>query len=1068
MSTRSGSKLAVGSVLAITLSLGPLLAAAAPIPEVVYPDFCNGLSNGTNNPAADLSSSVAFFSGTWGAYAPPGSGMTPAVPKAADLGLELVSSAFGEMFAPRPSEKDLDRLVIEAQRLLYPQFPPGTTSRDQVEASATAFRYKYLLYTRSADKIRVDLARFNSWYGVAERNKAVDAIAILRRVLQQDPVSPEGRNTLLDAYYDLAVAEVQSIKMSQGTLAEYRLGFKLPPPGGFVIDEEIALHKAMTQQYEFVLAKYGELLNDRMGVNTASVDATARAGIPLGAYIFQREQPVRSQNASQFVDEDGVLKTVPDYDPDTGTTSDPSELPRPLFAAYKDYVTLLSIFRDYARTSGDLARLYAMRGRRGTQPADNDRDQAYLLINRVQQEIQTTLVLLEGLFPGFEPAPNDASGLAAARNGVQVGLADLSHVRSFLDGEANLLGFDPDFLVLIQEFPDITQGNQFDSYDALVRWIRNTGTSPLNYAETTFERAFANYEKYQGFADQVDKELSAINNTYADRYAEITGYSPDEPGDHLNEPRAGSELWEVNVNIQHANSAVTNLAELTEIGSQHAADAASTVQTANARIASINAQYTSYQNTITEQRDIITTWSSIQAGAQAAYDTLSDIMAIPEITKVVGWTVGIAGALNAATQTVGEAMKGNAQKELDLASAQWEFTTEMADAELVVAQAQDSQNDLARERMTIALQTSDARKIQTQETGRKANLLREVQRIRQAREEGKAGVSGRYYADPVHFLRAQNDMIVADLAFNEAQRWAFFTVRALEFKWNKDFVMHYLDTDWETSTLFKLRNYRELEQMIGAMEQFNTVNLVGFNREPFVDRISLRDDVLARYPGPGTDDGWRVDLETGEQVRAAELLRRKLDRNRDDDGNFKIELNTFVLEKPDGLFFLGPEYRNDGSVFSAGKYLDKIDWIKFKVVTSQAPAVKTANLKYGGTCYIRTRVPPCGDPTNPLALAGEFRVFPFRYFLSLDNGVNWEARPAQEDTVKLVLGANPGEPDPGVSNSTYENRFLRERSVAATGWVLTISKNALNLALLEDIELHVRHLSVSRVVPNCN
>jgi hypothetical protein len=86
----------------------------------------------------------------------------------------------------------------------------------------------------------------------------------------------------------------------------------------------------------------------------------------------------------------------------------------------------------------------------------------------------------------------------------------------------------------------------------------------------------------------------------------------------------------------------------------------------------------------------------------------------------------------------------------------------------------------------------------------------------------------------------------------------------------------------------------------------------------------------------------------------------------------------------------------------------------------------------------------------------------------LDNGVNWEGRPAQEDTIKLVFGPDPGEPDAGVQNSTYENRFLRERSVAATDWVLTLSRNALDLPQLEDIEIHVRHLSVSRVTPNCN
>jgi hypothetical protein len=311
-------------------------------------------------------------------------------------------------------------------------------------------------------------------------------------------------------------------------------------------------------------------------------------------------------------------------------------------------------------------------------------------------------------------------------------------------------------------------------------------------------------------------------------------------------------------------------------------------------------------------------------------------------------------------------------------------------------------------------------------------------------------------------------MILADQAFKAAQRWTFFTLRALEFKWNKDFAISWLGKDWELSSLFKLRNFAELEQLIGAIEEFNRVNLIGFNREPFVDMISLKHDLLAPFTGIGADDGQRFDFETKEMVTATELFRRKLNRNRDTNGNIVINLNTFALRKDDGFFFLGPRYNNDGSVLSAGKYLDKIEWVKFNLVGAHPPAVRDANLTYGGTCYLRNRVPPCIDINDPTSISGEYRVFPFLYFYTLDNGATWQTRKNQEDTVKLVFSQSSGEPDSGVSGSTLENRFLKERSVAATDWVLTIPAATINLNTLEDLEIYVRHLFVSRVTPVCN
>jgi hypothetical protein len=808
-----------------------------------------------------------------------------------------------------------------------------------------------------------------------------------------------------------------------------------------------------------------------MGVDLGALGVGADPGIPLGSYLFQNEQPARNQMAAQFLDSDGILKTVPTFDPETGETQTPLQA-RVLFSGYKDYVVLLGVLRDYAVHGAELARSLGMRGRVTSQ--QNDRQEAFNLIAEAQSELHLSGTLLQGMFADYEPPPGDASGLKAAAQGLRTGMADLNNVRAFLDGESNLLGFSPDFLVLIQEFPDSTQGNQFDSYDAMSRWIRNTSTSPLNYAESTFEQAVSSYGTYRGFADQLFEELDSIEDTHSDRYVEITGYDPSDTSvNHITQPRAGSELWQAYRNIELANTRVSKMRQTSAKLSQGVTIANEALIDANGKTAEIDDLLNEYIGTTQPAWDSLANWACITAVSQATYDTISDMAGVDGVSTAAsfGGTLGliaVAGIVNQGLQGFGAAFEKQNEQIIENASATYDAEMAKLDAVSATFAASQELNSLQREQISISMETQDALSVQKQEVARRALLIRELENLEKDMQENSADLHDRYYADPVHFLRSQNNMILADQAFKVAQRWTFFTLRALEFKWNKDFALNWLGKDWEVSSLFKLRNFAELEQLIGAMEEFNRINLIGFNREPFVDLISLKHDLLAPFTGEGPDNGQRFDLQTKEMVSVTELFRRKLTRNRDANGNIVINLNTFALRKDDGFFFLGPRYNNDGSVLSAGKYLDKIEWVKFNLVGAHALSVRDANLTYGGTCYLRNRVPPCIDLNNSTQISGEYRVFPFLYFYTLDNGASWQTRKNQEDTVKLVFSQTSGEPDRGINGSTLENRFLKERSVAATDWILTIPAGTVNIAVLEDLEIYVRHLFVSRIVPICN
>lgn len=1055
------------AVCGIGLFASPI--AASEIADVVFPDFENPIVIGSLDTEPNDSTSAVFFTGNVGAYAAPESGLEAVVPSAADTGISLAESALGQSFSARVPYTGFVTTQLEtAQAILY---PTEGLSREQIEGSGASFRYKPLLFGVDGEgATSLNFERIEEWYGEAERTSATNAIEELALGLKVVPSDSGLQNAILDAYYDLAVAETQFIKIKQGTLAEWRLGFLPDPGGGFIVNEEIALYETILDDYRFILGEYGNFLGRKFSQTVESFNSDAPGGIPLGAYAFQQQQPHRNQNAMTFVDESGNEKTVPEYDPEGGDPM-PTDDPRELLSGYKDYALIVTLLRDYGQSGAELARLY---GLRKLVDSENDDIQKGLdTISEVQQNLFTSLAMLRGLLPDYEPATEDGTGIAETLNGIQVAQADLNNARIFLQGNSNALGFDPDFLVLIQEFPDSTEGNQFDSYDAMIRWIRNTSTSPINFAESAYDTAFLNYEKYKGFADQVFNELGGINTTMSDRYFEITGYDPEDPGNHREDPLEGSELFLINAAIDQLETKSGQLRLLDGAIDDGLETANASVATAEGLKKGIDDALNNYQGTIRTQRDVLTTWNTTQAIAQATYDTVSDVASMSGADDMLfgGWAApitAVAGAANIALQGVGEKKKGDAEKALDLAGAKFEADLEKNDTELVINQAIENRDSLVREKISNTLQTLDNDSLLNQELARQAAAYRELDRLINNRESTVEGLANRYYADPIHYLRSQNDMIKADNAFREAQEWVFYTARALEFKWNKDFEINYLDKDWSLDTLFKLRNFLELNEMVSALEQFNTVNLVGFNREAFVDKISLRDDVLAPFPGVGTDDGMRFDFETGETVTATELMRRKLDRSRDGDGNIVVRIDTFSLDKDDGFFFLGPDYRSDGSVLSAGKYLDKIDWIKINAVTTEPSVVKTAILSYSGTCYVRNRVPPCADSENPFELADEYRKFPFRYFYTLDNGVNWLTRSDQQDTVKMLLSSDPSEPEKGVSESTLENNFLKERSVAATDVVITIPKDNLDLSQLEDFEIYVNHLFVSREVPPCN
>ncbi len=1062
---------------AAVLSFGVCLRADTDGAFLVLPDFTNVLTNSQANPADQ--NSLALFSGSLGAYSPPGSGLPPAIPASAE-GIQLAGCGFGQMLARTVPFADFENETIRiAQELLYPSAADNT--RELIAGSDAAFRYKQLLYNGTGTEVRAEFEWIAGYFGEAEREVARQGIDILRQALKYSPLNRPLRNALLDAYYDFIVAETQHVKNDLAEVARYRLGLTAIPPGDFIIDHEIAGYLTILDKYGGILDEYGKLFCDRGGIDVSQVDPTATPGIVLGQWIFQQEQPWRNQLAAQYRDAAGNLTTVPL----------PGSTPVTLFAGYKDYVALLVVMRDYVQCAAELAKLYGMRCRTAVAPGQkDDKTLAFELIDATNREILLNTSLLHALLPDAIPAESepDTSGVRAALAGVLASTAELTKMSGFLNSKLNILGFDPDFLALISTFVDAGSQHLWDSYDALRGWLDypNETSSILGRARNAYATAAANYDTYRGNVDQVSNEMSNNENSYAQRYQEICGYLPTEQADpypspvpaghyppvnpavppsHYNNPRAGSELRQVHQSIEQSNAKSAKLAESGAILNDQLKLAALRLASSEDRSNRILDATKTYSDVITTERDTITYWNAAQAGTQAAYDMVADLCGVDIGITPDTWVEGgvdmalilAAGAANIAVQTDGELKKGQAEMRLDLAAADFDKSLALADADQNIFQAGEEQRNIERELQSQVMTSQDNGFVRDQEMERVDGLQREMQQLKVLRDQNNSELAGRYYADPIHFLRAQNSMIRADLAFRSAQRWVFLALRALEYKYNQSFVFSDGSPGsplWETSSLFKLRNANELEDLLTAMGQFNLANLGKLNGRTMVtEKISLKDDFWGRsYPDPAD--------------RLAEFRRRIAAGYDAQRGVYVLALNTLRLteELASGSLFSGAEYGLDGSLITPGYYLDKIEWIKVKFVDSSAagPLTKTGDLSYGGTCFVR---PACAAPTGGgLQETNELQSFPFRYFAMGTDPVSGALEASsfaeQRATMNFVFW---NQPDKAIQpDDDYAATFLKERSVAITDLDLTISAGKVNINTLQDVHIYIRHLYALR------
>jgi Dockerin type I domain len=918
----------------------------------------------------------------------------------------LTRSSIGQTVGHSMPHPDLaGSTLTQVRDLLY--YDPSISTENYDTA---VFRFLARLYTRdnpaSPETLCAQFATMESLYGPAERAQALEAECLLRDALKHQPLSRELRHALLDLICDRARAELILARNARTAAIRQRL---FPSnPAVMTIDNEIAAFEGLfnppgDSPYDSALAPFGELLRDRVGVLVSGFDPPeAATEPPFGHYLFRREVPSRSQYAAQFLLEGELAPVI-----DTGG--------EPLFAGYKDLVVLFEILTDQAQSAVELARLYAMRA------TGSDLDDAETLIRETLQGTRSIGMVLLGLFPDYEPAPNDASGLHGAIAALNAALTRLEGMQDFLEGDVNMLGFTEDFLMLVRNSTGAY------SFNTLSGYMQENANAPLPSADGLYDEAVASYDAYRGYQDDLVTQYEGIFTPRDDRLYQITGARYPEVLSIDPVLIEGSEMNIQWLSVQVAQSRIRRNAQ--ELENLHGRiDNIVTLWAAREAIdADMIDVYEHYGNKRAAIQQKIGAIEAAQAFANEMCAAADDVqVGLPpsptSVTVRLGVTLHLANAFLQAGAEVG---KGFLRGGLEYAAADEQECIVTLQGRLAAAELQREINDILLEMRINAVDSVEASLLLAQEVARLTALHDEANDILAEMQRQAQRVSECYFADPIHQLRYQADLLEAEEAFRRAQEWAFFMAQAFDFKWNTPFT----HGSWSTADVFRVRNASELAPLIAAMDD-KDFQLGSVPEQDYESWISLREHVFHE---------------------SVEVFHQRLADSVNEHGNITLVFNT-ACEVADENFFLGPV----GDPAFGGTWRDKIDALAVSIVGAHSLGYEsvTGFLGQGGTQRFRNETVGTPDLTDALS---EFRDWSAgHWYRTTDEDHPWAFTDALRGPVTMALTTAPHTLSPQTIT------FFRERSVAATEWTLEIrpgDPQRLIIDEIEDIEIHFDHIA---------
>jgi len=927
-----------------------------------------------------------------------------------------------------------------------------------------AFRYRMHVYNEEEFEVdgetelrivRTDAA-LTDHYGAEEEARVDSVLTQLEARLDQDPFGASYQQLFLDIIYDRA-----QIKMLQAQDALIGLDvarINPPQPGQKVIDNEIAL-------YEASLPILREAIQTMVEALDADIAFTV-GGEPAGFNFFQNLVPGRTLEPVTFLDE-GTVRPLLDEDDNPITDT--------LVDGYRDALLFFQMLGEYGCSAAQLAQLYQLKGLE-TEAAD--------LIGSARELVFLQGSMLRGIFR--DPVTmEDPTLLTEALESWEQGIQDLKAAEDEFGNGLNPLGYDDDFLVLLQR-ADGDDESIFNTFNILAESIDNMSSNSnyLQRAENDRAAAETAYDNFRGGLDELKVGLISVNTDAMNRLVQLVGYEygttqyDQTPGPNTGVNggfKQGSELWDqfqnirrARVQIQKNGQEIQNLEEKVRIEVERNLFE---VEQQNA-ISDIRIEYAGQRAEMEEELGRIN-------AAQKYAEVLADSLNPANFAQVVG------NAVNAGVQVYGELRKGEIAAERERLAAQESADITNVENEILNANSAALIATWMLDMKTLVLSSQENAIILQQEMGRLVGLMRERETLERRIESHTETLKERYFADPVHRLRFLNEMHSATSSFETAQQTVFLMARALEYKWNTPFDEFMGGTGTTMTSIFCARNAKELQDIVDDMRGADMTNISTIDYE---DVFSLKEDAFGY-----TEGEMHPDPQTGLMVTATEAFRSRLEAEFliGDPTDFALINIPFSTVRDPLQSFFGPDFfrgprrvtiNPDGTLSadqigsSAGRYLDKIQEIAVTMPGNYGPGPVTApcELIYSGTSFLRTRslgrynevLDPGTGEFRYDRLSEEMTAVPVRSSTFLNGAWQTNNQLLASPSVGLPQVTWPNPPSPP-TEASYVDTF-RERSIACNGWEITITlKDGVTYAEIgeiDDILLHIRHEASPRGV----
>ena len=959
-----------------------------------------------------------------------------------------VSGLFGQAFAPHiPYPGFVSETLRLARANLYFDKAPTPATKD-----AAAFRYMVLLYEKEVVNaetyIRAQFDEIEDHWDCPARRRAHQTAQTLIDALRYVPWNRELRWALLDIYHDIAVADKAVARQKQAAVAETML--KEPVPGKSLINQEITHLEQALVLYRHALAGYMQMLQHPFGVNVADFESDPElSDKSLGYHMFRKEVPSRSPLSMSL--KSGVADTRSE----------------PLLGGYKDAILLFELLREYLRTAAQLSKRYILRN----DPLD---------LVRADQVIGNALLAawLEGhallaIFPEISEPGATIGPFSSAREAVagwRQSYSALGQVRNFLRGDANILGFTDDTLVLTQStIPGDDKTRFFHTYDFLSTYMLDAH-SPLQRAIRDLEEARQDYEDYRHRSDELAQQLSTRNEQYDSRLREIVGAQPgektryDRPADNeggLIRQRFLS-IEAARLRIERNRQRIENIEEAVRLevwrrGQEKGInDAISNVYVdfggMQVELTRNIAQIRQDQMDSSNKASVLGSWLGYAAGILLAPATSG-----ASLMLTAGSAASfISGGISASEQAGTEIKKGEKQALKEQYAAQERAKIHALQDDLLDANSKARVKTLLLDMSVLALDSREAAIALELEMEQLAALYLEKEDLEHRRAESHELLTARYFADPSHRLLKNASLLRSEYSFAEAQRWMFLTIRAAEYKWNQTFVHEADDGTFSMRALFTARNARELNRLFNALNDWESALSFSGRNDNDYKKLSFREDFLGfkdgtMYPSP---DGRPTDSITAFQqfISRAENYLGPEDPKNPIPGFKVLRFRFSTAFVPDS-----------GGLFMRNRWLEKIKFLRVRLLGGTVRGINSTvdgYLSYGGVSLVRNQSLGSQRPGDPTRWTDESTAYSTRYWYYGDG--RWNPKETFGAPISVQVSK-----DVDVPIDVYQIDAFQEYSVATSEWTLyvAVEKEGYKLVELEnltDIEFHIHFFWYAR------